>query len=227
MKIGWRKDIAGGSRRAVIVGHVAVYALLTLALIGAGVSTSLAQSGLPVAPPPRAAKKLPPMPKKPQSVPVSAPVVLPDPPTPVQQVRDLGLSSCIDVVGKMAQATLTSKYDVQSGWNRENPSQHVFQSVAILNRPDNTPPDGLAALVATPTGNGSCDGIALQVFPLAGDCPSAQKALVASGSTPTPILNAQVIFDRQGKRIFLLPGFARTCIAIAIDSTFGDSKAPN
>jgi hypothetical protein len=30
------------------------------------------------------------------------------------------------------------------------------------------------------------------------------------------------MFDHNNKRIFLLPGFANTCVAVAVDSTFGD-----
>jgi len=165
--------------------------------------------------------------KKLQDKAVPEPVVLPDPPVPVQQIQQLGVTPCVAVVDKMARGALTSKYDVQSGWNRDAPAEHVFQSVAILNRPENKPPDGLTALIATPTANGSCDGVTMQVFPLAGDCESAQKLLQTGGSAPAPILNAKVLFDRAGKRVFLLPGFANTCIAIAVDSTFGEPKPRN
>jgi hypothetical protein len=153
-----------------------------------------------------------------------APVILPDPPTPVRQVRQIGLPQCVDVMNKMAHETLNRRYDVQSAWNHDAPGQHVFQSVAILNNPQSAPPDGLAALVATPTGGESCDGVALQVFPLAGDCQSVQKMMLANGSASTPILNARILFDRNGRRLFLLQGFANTCIAIAVDSTFGEPR---
>jgi hypothetical protein len=159
----------------------------------------------------------------PKGQPASAPpVILPEPPTPVRQVGELGLTPCIGVVDKMARETLTSQYDVQSGWNRLAPSQHIFQSVAVLNRPQSSPPDGLAAIVAAPTPGGSCDGVAMQVFPIAGDCQSAQKVLIARGSGTTPILNARIMIDSGGRRVFLLPGFANTCIAVAVDSTFGE-----
>jgi hypothetical protein len=46
----------------------------------------------------------------------------------------------------------------------------------------------------------------------------------AGGSVSTPMLNAKIMFDRNNKRIFLLPGFANTCIAVAVDSTFGDKR---
>lgn len=150
-----------------------------------------------------------------------APIVLPEPPTPVAQARQIGLAQCAPVLDKMARETLTSSYDVQSGWNREQPGEHVFQSVAVLNRPGNVPPDGLAALVAAPLAGGGCDGVALQVFPLAGDCQAAQKLILNGGKTLASMLNARIMLDAAGKRLFLLPGFANTCIAIAVDSTFG------
>ncbi|MDQ0395839.1 hypothetical protein [Labrys monachus] len=170
---------------------------------------------------PKAPKKAVPRDKAAQPVVAPPPVVLPDPPTPVVQVRQIGLTQCAGVVDQMAHQILTSNYNIQSGWNRAAPTEHVFQSVAILNNPQNTPPDGMAALVATPTPNGACDGVALQVFPLAGDCDTAQKLIQAEGSVATPILNARILFDRNGRRLFLVPGFAKTCIAIAVDSTFG------
>ena len=191
----------------------------------AGAQEAPAPAAPKKAPPVRKAKPAPRKPAKPAAAQPAAapppPVVLPDPPTPVVQVREIGLTQCADVVDRMARQTLTSNYNVQSGWNRAAPTRHVFQSVAILNNPQSTPQDGLAALVATPTPDGSCDGVALQVFPLAGDCATAQKIIQASGSTATPILNARILFDRQGRRLFLVPGFGKTCIAVAVDSAFG------
>jgi hypothetical protein len=29
------------------------------------------------------------------------------------------------------------------------------------------------------------------------------------------------MFDPSGKRLFLVPGFGKTCITVAVDSTFG------
>jgi len=178
--------------------------------------------GHPAAPKAKPRKPAAPKAAAPQAA--EKPVVLPEPPTPVVQVQQLGLSQCAGVMSKMSRETLTRTYDVQSGWNREAPTQHVFQSVAVLNSPKNIPQDGLAALVATPTPNGSCDGVALQVFPLAGDCDSVKKVLENGGSTARPILNTQIMFALDGKRLFLLPGAGKTCVAVAVDSTFGEVK---
>ena len=46
----------------------------------------------------------------------------------------------------------------------------------------------------------------------------------AGGSTTRPFINARVMFDTNGKRLFLVPDFGKTCIALAVDSTFGESK---
>ena len=205
---------------------------LSLFITGAGVSICIAQAqppaaqqapGHPAAPVQAKPKKAPaPKATKPQAA--EKPIVLPEPPTPVVQVQQIGLPQCAGVVNKMSRETLTRTYDVQSGWNREAPTQHVFQSVAVLNSPKNIPQDGLVALVATPTPNGACDGVALQVFPLAGDCDSVKKVLENGGSTARPILNTQIMFDPTGKRLFLLPGLGKTCIAVAVDSTFGEAN---
>lgn len=150
-----------------------------------------------------------------------APVVLPEPPLPTQQARNLGLTQCSGLVDQMSRGALNAKYDVQSGWNRQAPAQHVFQSVAIIDRPEVTPANGLAAIIATPTPSGSCDGVTVQIFPLASDCATAQNYMRTTGASPTPILNTQIMIDRAGKRIFLLPGVNKTCIAVSIDSSFG------
>lgn len=161
--------------------------------------------------------------KRPPAPPVAAapPPVLPDPPTPVTEALGVGLGQCAPILDKMGRETLTAAYGVQSSWSREQPERHVFQSVAVLNSPGNVPPDGFAALVAAPLAGGGCDGVALQVFPLAGDCQAAQKILLAGGKTIGEILNARIMLDAAGKRLFLLPGFNKTCIAIAVDSSFG------
>ncbi len=153
------------------------------------------------------------------------PVVLPEPPLPVQQAQKLGLTQCTSIVDQMSRGALNNKYNVQSGWNREAPTQHVFQSVAIIDRPEVTPANGLAAIIAAPTPGGACDGVAVQVFPLAGDCASIQTYMKSLGSSPIPILNTQIMIDRNGKRVFLLPGVNKTCIAVSVDSTFGAPAA--
>jgi hypothetical protein len=164
--------------------------------------------------PPEAAKKTAPPP-------VAAPIVLPDPPLPVVQARQLGLAGCAPMLDSMARESLTTTYDVQSGWSPDAPANHVFQSVAVLNRPGNVPPDGLAALIAAPLGAGGCDGVIVQVFPLAGDCAGVQKLLLAGGGkTLGPLLNARIMLDANQRRLFLLPGYANTCIAVAVDSRF-------
>ncbi|MDE8344006.1 MAG: hypothetical protein POG24_09325 [Acidocella sp.] len=122
----------------------------------------------------------------------------------------------------MAKETLTANYAVQSAWNRTNPANHSFQSVAVLNKPDNLPPDGLAALVVTPLANGTCDGVTLQVFPLAGTCPAVQSVILSSGGRILgPLLNSRVMIDAAGKRLILLPGFNNTCMAISVHTTYG------
>ena len=125
------------------------------------------------------------------------------------------------MLDSMARESLTTTYDIQSGWSPDAPANHVFQSVAVLNRPGNVPPDGLAALIAAPLAAGGCDGVIVQVFPLAGDCAGAQKVLLSGGGkTLGPLLNARIMLDAAQRRLFLLPGYANTCIAVAVDSRF-------
>ena len=157
-------------------------------------------------------------PADPPSPPV--PVVLPNPPTPVRQANDLGLTACAPMLAAMSRDTLTSSYDVQSGWHRTDPAGHVFQSVAGLNNPANTPPDSFAALIAAPAGTGGCDGVSVQILPLAGTCDTAQRVIETGGKAAGLLLNARIMLDGAGKRLILLPGFANTCIAISVESHF-------
>jgi len=153
--------------------------------------------------------------------PAAAPIILPDPPIPVVQARQVGLDRCAPMLNAMSHESLTTTYDVQSGWSPILPANHVFQSVAALTHPGNIPPDGFAALVAAPLASGACDGVIMQVFPLAGDCVGAQKLLLASGGrTIGPLLNTRIMVDAAGRRLFLVPGYANTCIAVAVDSRF-------
>lgn len=201
---------------ATLVGGVA--APITLATITLAPVIAHSQT---IQKPPKKAKPAAKKQATPAPVPTAAPVVLPEPPLPVQQIRQVGLTQCSGIVDQMSRGALNSKYDVQSGWSREAPTQHVFQSVAIIDRPEVTPANGLAAIIAAPTSSGSCDGVAVQIFPLASDCASAQAYMQSTGATPIPILNTQIMIDRSGKRIFLLPGVNKTCIAVSVDSTFG------
>jgi hypothetical protein len=209
---------------------------LTLACALAASSAAFAETDAPEAPTatakpeahkpkPKAHKPKPtPEAEKPPAPAIVAPVVLPDPPTPVVQARQVGLERCAPMLAAMSRETLTTTYDVQSGWSSTAPNSHVFQTVAALTRPGNVPPDGLAALVAAPLASGGCDGVVLQVFPMAGDCAGVQQVLLKGGGrTIGPMLNTRVMVDSAGRRLFLLPGYASTCIAIAVDSRF----APN
>lgn len=155
------------------------------------------------------------------AAPPPPPPRLPEPPLPVRQAQAVGLGQCAPILDRMSRQTLTSAYDVQSGWSTSDPARHVFQSIAALNTPGNTPPDGFAALIAAPVTAGTCDGVSLQVFPLAGDCQSAQKAMLEGGRTVAPLMSARIMQDARGNRIILLPAYNNTCIAIAVDTRFG------
>jgi hypothetical protein len=146
---------------------------------------------------------------------------LPVPPLPVRQAETIGMGKCVPVLERMSRVALTSPYDAQSGWSRDDPARHIFQSVAALTRPGNVPSDGMVALVAAPLAGGSCDGVAVQMFPLAGDCRRAQKLILRGGETVAPLLGTRIMRDAAGHRLFLLPGFADTCIAVAVDTFVG------
>jgi len=152
--------------------------------------------------------------------PPPAAVVLPDPATPVAQALELGMTDCVPALTAMAHDTLTSNYDVQSGWHRGDQVHHVFQTIAGLNAPANTPPDSFVALIAAPVSAGGCDGVSVQVLPLAGACDTAQEVIQKDGKNLGALLGTKLMLDGKGKRLILLPGAANTCIAITVESRF-------
>jgi hypothetical protein len=159
---------------------------------------------------PAAKHKKPPAAENPAAPPPPVVATLPDPPTPVTQALGLGMDTCAPVLSAMSHETLTSAYDVQSGWHRADPAHHVFQTVAGLKTPANTPPDSFVALIAAPGSASGCDGVSVQVLPLAGTCETAQKVLETNGKRLGALLGSQIMVDGAGKRLILLPGAANT-----------------
>ena len=45
--------------------------------------------------------------------------------------------------------------------------------------------------------------------------------MLTTGHLIAPMMNTRIMLDGQGKRVILLPGYANTCIAISVDSHFG------
>ena len=196
--------------------------LTAAVLAGFAASVAMADDAAPPVKPSAKHKKSPAAQPPPPPPPLSAgPVVLPNPPTPVTQAMSVGLSDCVPVLSAMAGETLTAAYDVQSGWHRTDPSHHVFQSVAGLQAPANKPPDSFVALIAAPGTAGGCDGVSVQVLPLAGTCDTARKVIERGGKQIGTLLASQIMVDASGKRLILLPGAGDTCIAISVDSRFG------
>jgi hypothetical protein len=169
----------------------------------------------PVAPenaPPAAAAKTPAAPT-PRFTP-------PDPPLPVAQARQAGATACLPLIDALSRRLLQGPYDVQSGWDRLDPAHHSFQSVAglALGSPDHAA-DGLAALFAAPLANGACEGASVEVYPLATDCAAAASSL--SGARDAGALQrSRVLFDANGRRVILVPGFRGTCVAVSVTSTY-------
>ena len=142
-------------------------------------------------------------------------------PLPVQQVEEIGLTQCSSIVEQMSQAGLQGSFQSQSGWHGKDPAKHLFQSVAILQRPDVSPGNGLVAMVASPTNKTGCDGALVQVFPLSGNCETAELKMTENGAVHTPIANIKMMVTSSGDRMFLLPGANDTCVAVSVDSFFG------
>jgi hypothetical protein len=204
--------IAQSSRRLGGVAlHVISLSLLLVFQTGFGIAAQASSRKAPVRPAASPAKP---------AEPAATPHPLPAIPIPVEHVQNAGIGQCKDIVGQMSREVLTSQYDAQSGWNLKDPPNHVFQSVAGVVYPRNTPPNALAALIAAPMGPEHCDGVAVQVYPLAQPCDKVQNFLSADTKPLATLMNIRVVLDAHKKRLFLLPGLGKSCIAISVVSYF-------
>jgi hypothetical protein len=197
-----------------LIDALATCLFLALA-IQPGIGSALAGQAL--------TRKAPAPARAPQAKPADpqpAPAALPAIPIPVEHVQNAGIGQCKDMVGKMSREVLTSQYDAQSGWNIKDPADHVFQSVAGVVYPRNIPPNALAALIAAPMGPEHCDGVAVQVYPLAQPCDKVQNFVSANTKPLATLMNIRVVLDARKTRLFLLPGLGKSCIAISVTSYF-------
>jgi hypothetical protein len=140
----------------------------------------------------------------------------------VQHIAQAGIGQCGQAMSQVSRATLITAYNAQSLWNQAAPTQHVFQSVAGISNPKNNPSDGLIAIVAAPLAAEKCDIVAVEVYPLAGSCSDVQKLMAKGGEVETSLEQIKVLTDAQKRRLFLMPGFANTCIAVSVNSFFGN-----
>lgn len=194
-----------------------------LAMTIAGAATLASPAHAQTAPtPPNAARPAP----RPAATPPARPapataLALPEPPIPAQHAAQAGITRCVPAVDQLARSALTSPYNAQSTWNQSNPSTHVFQSVAGVRNAKNNPPSGMVAIIAAPVATEGCDAVAVEVYPLAGTCADVQKLAAKGGETETSLEDIRVITDIQKRRLFLLPGYGNTCIAVSVNSFFG------
>lgn len=190
-------------------------------LAGALIVASLQGSAL-------AQKTLPRGKQPPISPPVAAtpvqPVVaptLPDPPIPAQHLVQAGIEQCKTGVDQVSRQALNAPYNAQSVWSQVDPTHHVFQSVAGVKNPKNAPPSGMVAIIAAPLAPEKCDTVAVEIYPLAKSCPEVQKMLARGGEVETSLEDIKVITDLQKRRVFLMPAFNDTCVAVTVNSFFG------
>lgn len=148
------------------------------------------------------------------------PPALPDPPIPSQHLAQAGIGQCIPGTTQVAQGALAAPSNAQSTWNQVAPTQHVFQSVVGIKNSRNNPPGGMVAIIAAPLPNDKCDVVAMEVYPLAGSCAEVQRVMAKGGEVETALEDIKVITDVQKRRLFLMPGFGNTCVAVSVNSFF-------
>ena len=144
-------------------------------------------------------------------------------PDPVVHATGAGLGNCAPVLEKMSKEVFRGPYAVQSGWNVKDPTNHVFQSVAGLRNPANKPPNALAALIAAPNPTRDCDGVAVQVYPLAVPCNVVQDTAQKGGQQLAVLEGVRVILNARKTRLFLLPGIGPNCVVVSVVSYFSGS----
>lgn len=201
------------TRRAATVA----VGLLTALSFGPGAVAQTSGRGRPAAP--AAAPATPAPGARPAAAPVAP--VLPEPPIPTQHANQAGMGRCVPAIDQLARSALGVPYNAQSIWNQAHPAEHVFQSVAGLKNPKNNPSGGMVALIGAPVGNEGCDAVAVEVYPLAGTCAEVQRVMAKGGEVETSLEDIKVISDPQKRRLFLMPGFGNSCIAVSVNSFFG------
>ena len=148
----------------------------------------------------------------------SAPVAPSD--EPAAHAKNAGLGVCEGMLDKMSREIFRGPHAVQSGWNIKDPPNHVFQSVAGLRNASNKPPNALAALIAAPNPVRDCDGVAVQVYPLAIPCAAVQETAQKGGETIANLEGVRVVLDARKARLFFLPGGGATCVVVSVTSYF-------
>ncbi len=205
------------------VDRPAAWAFAALALLATVPAQAQAPAPAPARRPPAAAPAAPapgaPRPGTPQAAAVPA---LPEPPIPTQHAVQAGLGRCVPAVDQLARMALGSPYNAQSTWNQTAPADHVFQSVAGVKNPKNNPPGGMVAMVVAPVTAETCDAVAVEVYPLAGSCADVQKLMMKGGEIETALEDVKVITDPQKRRLFLMPGASNTCVAVSVNSFYGN-----
>jgi hypothetical protein len=146
---------------------------------------------------------------------------LPEPPIPVQHLARAGIPQCQNNVDALARRALTTTYNAQSMWNVNDPAHHVFQSVAGVHNPKNAPPSGMVAIIAAPLAPEKCDTVAVEVFPLAKNCADIQRLMTKGGEVETGLEDIKIITGTDQRRVFLMPGFGNTCVAVTVNSLYG------
>jgi hypothetical protein len=144
----------------------------------------------------------------------------PSPPTPVAHAVSAGLGRCAPALGDMSHDTLYTAYDAQSGWDLKAPNSHIFQSVVGLRYPKNKPQNALVALIAAPIGAGGCDGVAVEVYPVATTCAATAAFAQKGGKQLADLVGVKVVLDAKSSRLFLLPGDGSTCIVVSVKSYY-------
>ncbi|MEI7932168.1 MAG: hypothetical protein WCI21_03825 [Alphaproteobacteria bacterium] len=141
-------------------------------------------------------------------------------PTPAQEAAQHGFAQCGAIIDKMTANSIGGPYAQSSMWHTQDTNKHVFQSVAGITLPS-SPQDALAALISAPLPGNVCDGVAVQVIPLAVDCANAENLVKNGGGGLALMLrNTRVMLDANRDRLMLLPGASNTCIAVSVKSYF-------
>lgn len=120
----------------------------------------------------------------------------------------------------MTANSIGGPYAQSSMWHTADTNKHIFQTVAGVSLPSN-PPDALTALITAPLAGNVCDGVAVQVIPLATDCANAENLVKnGRGGLAMMLRNTRVMLDANQDRLMLLPGANNTCVVVSVKSYF-------
>jgi hypothetical protein len=119
------------------------------------------------------------------------------------------------IVGESA-AVIDTTHAAISSWGTAAPNDNLFLSIVGLSYPSKTTPSAAAVVLAAPLGPKKCEGMTVQIYPLASSCSATQALLIRDGRTIATLHDLPVVETKSGMREVLIPTAGGGCVVVAV-----------